>query len=305
MPMSKTQSSQKALFDQLFSSINGSLLYKEFLEAVEQNKDLVNQVQKIYHIIDEIVLKRESQQFRACLEPGTTLFRARIINPADYKAEKGIGITADGNLVGYDDINSREPILGISGEGRNSIKGASYFYAASTPATACMEIKSQFGALISLATFEVEESLQIFDFTSDKSFTDDDAQYGRFFTDFMFQFAKPAQNEASYRATQIISDYLRKTGIDGIKYRSFLSQNGDNYTIFNCHPSKIRFCTSKVLQHKQANHSFWDFNEKTAIMSNEKENLLAYNETIAKKKLDDLSIKFKLLTKKSKDDPVE
>ena len=47
--------------------------------------------------------------------------------------------------MGYDDINSREPILGIGSEGRNNIAGASYLYIASNPETACMEIKSQFG----------------------------------------------------------------------------------------------------------------------------------------------------------------
>ena len=41
-------------------------------------------------------------------------------------------------------------------------------------------------------------------------------------------------------------------GIDGIKYKSFFTPGGINYTIFNCHPSAIEFCESRVLLHKQA-----------------------------------------------------
>ncbi|NBH86677.1 RES domain-containing protein [bacterium C-53] len=37
----------------------------------------------------------------------------------------------------------------------------------------------------------------------------------------MLRFFEPVRGENAYRATQIISDYLRKTGVDGIKYRSF------------------------------------------------------------------------------------
>ena len=53
-----------------------------------------------------------------------------------------------------------------------------------------------------------------------------------------------------------------------LNIKVFLTPGGANYTIFNCHPSAIEFCESKVLLHKQANHSFWDFNNETEIMSN-------------------------------------
>ncbi len=132
-------------------------------------------------------------QFKKCLEVGKEYYRTRIINPEDDDNEKGIGITLDNKFKGYDDMNSREPILGIGSEGRNSIVGSSYLYIASNPETACVEIKSQL----------------------------------------MLRFTQPVRGENAYRATQIIADYLRKTGIDGIKYKSFLTPEGANYTIFN------------------------------------------------------------------------
>ena len=48
--------------------------------------------------------------------------------------------------------------------------GAAYLYAASNPETACMEIKSQFSDVISLATFELTEPMKIIDFAADKLF---------------------------------------------------------------------------------------------------------------------------------------
>ena len=44
--------------------------------------------------------------------------------------------------MGYDDINSREPILGIGSEGRNNIAGASYLYIASNPAVSYTHLET-------------------------------------------------------------------------------------------------------------------------------------------------------------------
>lgn len=105
---------------------------------------------------------------------------------------------------------------------------------------------------------------------------------------------QPARGENTYRVTQIVSDYLRKTGIDGIAYNSFLSPGGINYTIFNCHPSKIKFCESKVLIHRYANHSFWDFNEGCAFMSNESEARMKWNDDEAEEYKKQLRDQFRL-----------
>lgn len=281
-------------------SVNARINFNNFINAIDNNEGLVEAIQKVYSVIDDIVLEKEVSQFKVQLDVGTEFYRARIINPADdNNLEKGIGRTRDGKFTGYDDRNSREPILGISGEGRNNLKGASYLYVASNPETACMEIKSQFGDLISLATFELLKPLCIIDFAAEKIFQRKDTDIygmslGVFFSQLMLRFTEPVRGENAYRATQIISDYLRKTGIDGIKYRSFLSPGGYNYTIFNSHPTKIKYCQSKVLIHKQANHSFWDFNEETEIMSNREGKLLVYDKDLAEKHRKHLLQRFKI-----------
>lgn len=283
-------------------SINARIAFNRFIKAVETEKGMTDEIQKIFNIIDDIVLKKEKDQFVKKLGKGDKYYRARIIDAEDDgNLEKGIGKTSEDKFLGYNETNSREPLLGISGEGRNNISGASYLYIASNPETACMEIKSQFGDLISLATFELSETLKVVDFASDKSFQRSDTEFygiglGVLFSQLMLRFAEPVRGENAYKVTQIISDYLRKTGIDGIAYKSFFVPGGINYTIFNSHPQKIRFCGSRVLIHKQANHSFWDFNEECEIMSNRSGKLMTWDCDIAKKHKEHLSVRFKTLS---------
>ena len=291
-------------FEEWGLSFNARTKFNDFLDAIVTNQELLDECQKIYSIIDDIVLNKEADSFIRKLEKGSTYYRARIIEPADdANIEKGIGRTYDNKFIGYNEVNSREPMIGISGEGRNNTTGSSYLYMASNPETACMEIKSQFGSLLSLAKFETIEELTIFDFSTEKTFQREDSRVhnlslGVFFSLLMGQYTTPVSNSKEYKATQIISDYLRKTGIDGIAYKSFLSPGGVNYTIFNCHPSKIKFCDSRVLIHKQANHSFWDFNNKSEILSNPNMKYMEYNEDIAKKHKEHLSQRFKIISNK-------
>lgn len=285
--------------------INARRVFWEFIQAVEKEEGLIEKLSKIQKQIDEIVFKKEKEQFIIDLRPGKKLSRARIINPLDFnKTNMGLGRTADGKFCGYDAINSREPILGISGEGRNNIAGESYLYVASDEQTACMEVRSIFGDLISLATFEVSEVLKIVDFASDKRFEKRKSEecnmsLAEFFSLLMMQYTKPVKNKKVYRATQMISDYIRKTGIDGIAYKSFLTPGGVNYTIFNGHPSKIAFLDSRVVLHKQANHSFWDLNHESTILSNPQGKGLTYDLELANEQKQVLANIFKALPDKN------
>ena len=175
-------------------SVNARIAFNRFIKAVETEKGMTDEVQKIFNIIDDIVLKKEKDQFIKELRKGDKYYRARIINAEDDgNLAKGVGKTSEDKFLGYNETNSREPLLGISGEGRNNISGASYLYIASNPETACMEIKSQFGALISLATFELAETLRVIDFASDKTFQRSDTEFygiglGVLFSQLMLRF---------------------------------------------------------------------------------------------------------------------
>lgn len=287
--MNKEKTIAQEFLNTWFLPANAKIAFQNFLEAVNgtnvQSQETT--LKEIYDILDSVVLGNQKEQFEKELHLGETYYRARIIRPEDYgKVETGISRSCDDKFSGYNEINSREPILGISGVGRNNLAGVSYLYVASNEATACMEVKSQFGDLISLATFVIQQPLVVIDFSRDKAFDRKlseryNLSMGIFFTLLMSHYSEPVKDNRSYRATQIISDYLRKTGIDGVAYRSSLSPGGVNYTIFNSHPSKIKYVSSKILIHKQANHSFWDLNEEKAVFSNPEGKMLEYDKTIA------------------------
>lgn len=101
-----------------------------------------------------------------------------------------------------------------------------------------------------------------------------------FFSELMYHYTQPAANKNIYRLTQVISDHLRKTGIDGIGYKSYFCPNGVNYTIFNSHPSAIELCDSRVVLHKRA------------IISSDTDPL-AYNKEIASQHRKHLLQRFK------------
>lgn len=246
---------------------------------------------EIFNFIDKEVMKEESD-FLQKIPNDFILYRAREINMDDfYKRAKGIkfDLCKNLNISGYDEVNSREAPIGVPGEGRNNIKGMSYLYLADTQETACAEIKSSLRSLISLATFKTKHEMKIVDFSRDVSFRPDLSKkygmsFGIFFTLLMSSFMKPDKN--LYKMTQIISDYIRRFGVDGIAYKSFYTM-GTNYTIFNSNKANIEFCGSKIMLYAYSNEYFWDFSEKRSIETIS-EGIGKYDDEIAKKMISDL-----------------
>ena len=59
----------------------------------------------------------------------------------------------------------------------------------------------------------------------------------------MWMCIQPVNDFEKYKTTQMLTDYLRKTGIDGISYRSYFDRKGINYTFFNSyHKFHIEVC---------------------------------------------------------------
>jgi len=243
----------------------------------------------IFHILDEKVLG--SDKFESTLKPGKTLYRAREIRPEDYTNDKGLSVESYGDTYktkGYSEQESVEPPIGVVNcDGRNNTSGVSYLYLADNEVTACCEIKSGLRSLISLARFVVDRSLRVIDFSQEKEFqmsesVQEGLSWGEFFTLLMLRYCQPFADKNEYRVTQIISDYIRKAGYDGISYRSFITY-GVNYTIFNSHKSNIRFIDSRILSHQFSKEIFWDFNNSKAIQCDDED--LVYDRDVADKML--------------------
>ena len=221
----------------------------------------------------ELMIGDAKGTFFYTIEPGTSLFRAREIKRSDDWNRKKTGIYAgdkDGTFStkGFDKYGSKEAPIGIPPSGRSNIAGMSYLYLAEDQYTACAEIRPIQRSVISIAEFIPQKPLHVIDLSEDK-ITNDYLKYEEdliispdqkkpsitaIMTWIMNQFARPVSNDSIYILSQLLADYIRKAGFDGVRYLSSTTR-GKNVTIFNSHESYIRFKRSKLV----LNHSL-DYN---------------------------------------------
>lgn len=196
------------------------------------------------------------------LSIGTEMYRARIIDFLDYKCDSGIDVI-DNKLCGYNEKNSREPLLWISGEGRNNIEGMSYFYAASNPEIACAEVRPNRYDFISVSKFITKKEMKIIDLTNKLTMDKRNGTFIQLYIKYLeIQYAMPVRNKEMYKLTQLLSDIIRKSGYDALKYKSQFSDNGYNLTIFNSSKNYLKYIKdeSKVYRAIFNKMSFVDFN---------------------------------------------
>lgn len=247
---------------------NASFYFSRFLDRVKENKVREDGTDELLNLIDKYVI--DGHQFYRTIKAGTVLYRARIIDSEKIKASLGLKVSTDGKLSGYDESNSREAPLGYSAEGRNNISGVSYLYLASDAETACAEVKPTVRQLVSLAEFIIKRQVQIIDFSDEKVFEskssdDESISLGSLFAKIMLQYFVPVVDSAEYRATQIITDHIRKTGIDGVAYKSFYNERGTNYTIFNSDRNRFEFIGSRIVMLQSERRTFLDFNNNNVF----------------------------------------
>lgn len=223
--------------------------FAAFINAVgtKNNRSIENTI--VIKVIDRILSDGKVE----LLKKGTLLYRGRIVGLEDLSDQnKGFEVIEGRKIIsGYNEWESKEPPLTVSKHGRNNIAGVSYLYLAENIYTACCEVRPQVGDLISVATFQVDSDLQIVDLAhvlrdvSLKEFEEKNKiDVPALLTLIALQFSANVKEEADYLPSQIISDYIRKFGCDGLSY---ISSRGDaiNYTIFNSHERNIKFISSE------------------------------------------------------------
>lgn len=256
-------------------------VYTECVDSIRRGNRFENT--RLCELICKEVLTKDSDRFKIALSTGDILYRARILEEQYYKNKCMGHWVRDGKTNGFDEMNSGEAPLGVPQEGRNNIRGVSYMYLSEDEVTACAEIKSCIRDFISVSKFEVMRPLKLVNFSDEKDFLWDESaeeklSLGTLFTHLMAEYTIPVRDSSNYGLTQIISDYIRKTGVDGICYGSFFTGKR-NYTIFNSHESNIKFCNSRIMLHQCVNHVFLNFNDEKIIQSDPQE--FAYNKELS------------------------
>jgi len=247
------------------------------------NKDIEDSF--VIKVLDEVI-SDSTGVFYYTLTNGLELFRARTITKNEELNTNQTGISADFPdgapyiSTGFDKYGSKEAPIGKPPAARNNIAGMSYLYLAEDPYTACAEIRPINRSLVSLATFRVQSDIHILNFVYHNT---DISKYlpleeklkispgglnvslSELFTWFMEIFYRSVGKSEEYIASQIISDHIRKAGIDGIRYLSSMS-GGTNITIFNSHESKISFSSSKLVYIPSQRFDIIDLNSGKRII---------------------------------------
>ena len=254
--------------------------YKAFLEIVQTYKSnrAIEESAVIKALNDYIILKK-SAPYR--IDRNAIIYRARKIDKEDYwnTSKTGISFEEDnGEIVfsGFDGYESKEAPLFVSPIGRSNIKGMPYLYAAEDEYTACAEVEPDNRSIVSLASFEILNPMNLLDLREEKQLEEiqidkessqinqNEISKTKLFTEIMFQFAQPNASEEEYKASTIIADYIRRAGFDGIRYLSSKT-GGANITIFNSHISNIRFVASKIVVVSGIEYHLFDLNADEEI----------------------------------------
>jgi hypothetical protein len=191
-----------------------------------------------YHNKEEFLapITELTKKMAAVLSKGTQLWRGRIaysdIPISVEELQKAVG----------------PPPVEFSAYNRMSPAGISYTYLCDAIETCLAEIRPHVGNEVWLGSFIIKNDLNLLDLTHIPFFGagsifdpdyDHDMLWAKWFMEkFSEEISKPIvpqDTTLEYVPTQIFSEFIRKSGYNGIKYKSSQSGKGVNYTIF-CGP---------------------------------------------------------------------
>ena len=246
-------------FMKLKSRINANMNVQqaiiEFKNALATHRNYIIENTMVYKQIKKIIDKGEEGDAVHEILEDTELYRARIAT--DMLKDSSYGIVVKNNdVTGLSKYESKEPPLSITPGGRANIPGANYLYLGTTEYTACCECRPPLHCLVSLATFRARRNLRIINLGNDFKIGEyivgsEETAEEKYFTSqlitqLMFLFTEPVSDQEGYHVSQVIADYIRKAGFDGVEYRSFVG-DGNNIALFNTDDSYIDFVNSELI----------------------------------------------------------
>ena len=120
-------------------------------------------------------------------------------------------------------------------DGRSNPKFIRYLYISESPTTAVFEVRPLLHNAVNVAGIEVKEQLRIANIAVgiDIDATKDNSVDGWLMYFIQTAFSSSTNNPDDYIASQIIAEYIRHLGYDGIRYSSSLHRGGYNLTVFD------------------------------------------------------------------------
>lgn len=186
--------------------------------------------------------------------------RAALLGPLTELIEKVVTTIPAGTKLwrarkGSSRVEPKEPLLlqsaigpapvEKSGHSRMSPAGISYLYLGDKPETCIAEIRPRVGSNVWLGKFELIKNMKIVDLSLVPNIEvgsifdpgyEHDMYWARTFMDnFTYEISRPYDKEEfvlDYVPTQLLSEFFRSQGFEGIKFASSQFKDGYNYTLF-------------------------------------------------------------------------
>ena len=135
-------------------------------------------------------------------------------------------------------------------DARSNPKFIRYLYMAENPTTAVFEVRPILHNAVNVAGIEVKEQLLVANIAVD---IDLNPQKEKSLNEWLLcfiqsAFSSPTNNPDDYISSQIIAEYIRHLGYDGIRYSSSLHRDGYNLTVFDITKCEAVFSTDLRLE---------------------------------------------------------
>lgn len=136
---------------------------------------------------------------------------------------------------GYNKKDSDAPPCEKTPAGRANPQNISFLYTTDNISTAILEVGAKTQQPVSVAEIRILRDIKLFDFCYDTN----QLQDGNYMDSINLwalskEFSRPNYlDEKEYLPTQYLCEFIRELGFDGIRFKSSLTQNGNNIVIFD------------------------------------------------------------------------
>ncbi len=179
---------------------------------------------------------------------GAKLWRAQL-DHAWRREDFGGGVVEE--LPAPCDVERMKPLLDRAREGRANPKGIPYLYLATHEDTAVAEVRPWIGSYVSIAQFALKRDVRVVNCVTDdrrimvySREPEPEERERAVWQDIDRAFSQPVtsgDDAADYAPTQVVAEFFRENGFDGVAYGSSLGP-GHNVALFDTEAAALVNC---------------------------------------------------------------
>lgn len=219
--------------------------YQFSIEVTERNRYFIKN--DFLEELNDVLSELEDE-----ITINTIFYRARLYNIDQGKKyeNKMIG------KLGFDKNEMGAPPNYRTANGRANPEGISYLYLASDLNTSISEVRPWVGAEVCVAECKVKEKLKIINFLKK---IEENARINAYAFVLNYFFSAPVDpmNKIDYIPTQVISEFIKQKGFEGIQYESSLG-TGFNLVMF----SKDKIEITEVIRKYEIKSVSYEYEQK-------------------------------------------